>query len=114
MAAEPESPQPAPASPRKRARPRWGVEVLVLLPVLALLGTATWLAASEAGLRTLAAWAENLSGGRLALEPAGGNLVAGPRFARLTYDDGDFRLALHELVLDWKLATLAGGRLERT
>jgi translocation and assembly module TamB len=107
---------PATPAPRRSARTRsrlliWA-EILVLVALLALGAALTWLAASASGLRVLAAWAESLAGGRLEVAVSGGSLTGGPRLARLRYDDGETRVALRDLALDWDLPALASGRLE--
>ncbi len=73
---------------------------------------ATWLVASSSGLRLLAAAAESLAAGRVELTVAGGSLIGGPRLERLRYDDGETRVAVRDLAIDWKVLALASGRLE--
>ncbi|HZX30118.1 MAG TPA: translocation/assembly module TamB domain-containing protein, partial [Rhodocyclaceae bacterium] len=73
--------------------------------------TAWWLAATESGLAVVCALAGKLSGGRLALIPAGGTLAGPLRLHEARWQGAGMSIRVEEASLDWTPAELRHGRL---
>ncbi|MFH1494721.1 MAG: translocation/assembly module TamB domain-containing protein [Pseudomonadota bacterium] len=99
-------------SPKPPARFRRIWLFAILFPIITLSAGTGWLLATSSGLQWLASLASSSSGGTLAIQGASGTLL-GPMGAQvLSYKDGDTRVSLNTVRLDWRPAALLAGRLD--
>lgn len=100
------------ASPQPPAKSRQGWRFALLFAVIALSAATGWLLATSSGLQWLASMASRSSGGALALQGTSGTLL-GPMGAQtLIYTDGDMRVTVRDMRLDWRPAALLARRLD--
>lgn len=94
------------------AKSRRGWLLSLLFIVAALSAGSVWLLATSSGLQWLATMTSRSSGGALTLQGMSGTLL-GPMGARtLIYSDGDMRVTIHDIRLDWRPAELLSRRLD--
>lgn len=85
--------------------------LLALLASALLLVAAVWLTGSESGLQTALRLATQASAGRLQAEDARGSLLGPLDIAGLSWQDGDQRIAVTGVRLDWSPSALLHGQL---
>ncbi len=104
MHSTPSSPPPA------KSRRKWLYAMLFTLATVSA-GTG-WLLATSSGLQWLAAVASRSSGGTLDLQGTSGSLRGPLGVEILSFNDGEMRITVRDVRMDWRPAALLAGRLE--
>lgn len=96
---------------RRRRWPILRIGLLVLLPLF-LAGGAFWLVRTESGLAAFCSLAPALTGGRLALTPAGGTLAGPLQLRQARWRQPGLTVQATDVALDWSPGALREHRLE--